>query len=201
MNKLHILLSVSFFSSLILLTACKTSKSSGDYSKCTTNGTVQDFSGLDGCSLLIVLENGDKYLPTNPEVDGKVLKAGQNIQFGYKEGEDMVSICMSESKIVELTCLNILEEAPIPEKIPCLDITKPMEVTWMAKMIKSHQPEQILKYAYRTDGWAYLFKGKETLMYDCQGTLVCEKSESDCLKLVMPGAKGQIIWQDLGNNE
>jgi len=30
---------------------------------CSTTGTVKDFTGLDGCKLLIVLENGDKMEP------------------------------------------------------------------------------------------------------------------------------------------
>ena len=197
------LINMLAFSVLLLFMACNTSKKSKGNESCEQMATVQDFSGLDGCGILIVLDNGDKYLPIADEFEGKKLQAGQKISFGYKEAEAMASICMAESKIIELTCLNILEEG-IPEKIPCDDINEPMSKEWMAKLLKSHQPEQVIKYNYRTDGWAYLFTGKKVYLYDCQGTLICENAEGsteECTKLVMPGAKGKIIWQGEGNKE
>ena len=198
MNKLpHFFILITILFALVVI-GCNTTKDTNNPSACKTNGTVEDLTGLDGCGLLIVLENGDKYLPTTNDFEGKTLAAGQKISFGYKEAEAMASICMAESKIVELTCLTILAENPIPEKIPCLDITKPMEIEWMAKAIKSHQPKTITKYAYRTDGWAYILKGKEVHMYDCQGTLVCSDESGDiapCAKLTMPGATGALIWE------
>lgn len=198
-----VLFSVLLSATLILTLACNTAKKSNGNDACEQMATVQDFSGLDGCSLLIVLENGDKYLPTSNEFEGTKLVAGQKISFSYEEAEAMASICMAESKIIELTCLSILEGS-IPEKTPCDDINEPMSKDWMAKLLKSHQPEQVIKYDYRTDGWAYLFTGKKVYLYDCQGTLICENTEGsteECIKFVMPESKGKIIWQGEGNKE
>lgn len=86
--------------------ACNSGKSSGSTS-CKTTGEVQDFSGLDGCKLLIVTEDGKKLLP-GKILDGDVeLAAGQKIRFDYRP-LDMMSVCMTEDEIVEITCLVML---------------------------------------------------------------------------------------------
>lgn len=84
--------------------ACGTNKQTNDNSmSCKTNGTVKDYTGLDGCGLLIELENGDKLEPMEVADDFE-LKDGQKIAFDYEEVEDVASICMV-GKIVRITCI------------------------------------------------------------------------------------------------
>jgi hypothetical protein len=87
------------------LGACHTSKSS-DTGTCKTQGEVQDFTGLDGCGLLIVTEDGKKLLPGKMSGDVQ-LSAGQKIRFDYRP-IDMMSVCMTEDEIVEITCVVML---------------------------------------------------------------------------------------------
>ncbi|MCB0630236.1 MAG: hypothetical protein R2824_12860 [Saprospiraceae bacterium] len=92
--------------SLFCFFACQSGKSSGT-SSCKTKGEVQDFSGLDGCSLLIVTEDGKKLLPGKMPDTGVELKAGLKIRFDYRP-IDMMSVCMTEDEIVEITCLEVI---------------------------------------------------------------------------------------------
>ena len=68
---------------------------------------LKDLSGLDGCSWVLVSEDGVKYEPTNLDqyidspIDGKRYKA----HFNKKKGG--VSICMVGA-IVEIDCLKEL---------------------------------------------------------------------------------------------
>ena len=87
--------------------ACQTGKSSKDGQSCKTQGVVQDFTGMDGCNLLIVTEDGKKLLPGQILDSSFQLAAGQKIRFDYRP-IDMMSICMSEDLIVEITCVELI---------------------------------------------------------------------------------------------
>ena len=91
--------------------SCKTKPeaSKNEQSKCKTTATVKDFSGLDGCTFLIILENGDKLLPAKLNDESFSFRDGQKIRFDYKEMKDAMSICMAEKKIVEVTCIEEIE--------------------------------------------------------------------------------------------
>ena len=187
---------------LFLALACNTSKNANsNFGKCEESGIVKDYSNLDGCKLLIEVENGEKYLPTNTTFNGITLKDGQRISFSYKEGEAMVSICMAEDKIIELTCLELIQETSSAESPACQEIKDPMSVMWMASALKSHQPVQVVIYPYQREESAYLFKGKDIFLYDCRGKLLCETegaATEECLQLVKPEANGKIVWQAEG---
>ena len=60
----------------------------------TYNGTVKDYTGLDGCGMIIELDNGTKLEPLNVEKHGFTLKDGQRVKVAYKEAKGMMSICM-----------------------------------------------------------------------------------------------------------
>lgn len=89
---------------LIGLISCHSSKDSNAVGDCKTAGTVQDFTGMDGCRLLIVTEDGKKLLPGRILDDDFQLEAGQEIRFDYRP-VDMMSVCMTEDLIVEITCI------------------------------------------------------------------------------------------------
>ena len=102
---------------LLLLTCltfflnCKTKPTvlKDEQSKCKTVATVKDFTGLDGCTFLIILENGDKLLPAKLNNESFTFRDGQKIRFDYKEMKDAMSICMAEKKIIEVTCIEEIE--------------------------------------------------------------------------------------------
>ena len=178
----------------------------GNSTACSTMGTVKDFTGLDGCKLLIVLENGDKLEPAVIK-DGITLRDGQSIKFGYKEMKDMMSICMAGT-IVEITCAEILSEGNSntrptkggkPAKIHCIETLDPYETEWMKKTLQMVQAYQVIRYKYLADGWAYYFKGQQkSVLKDCQGTILCEASTKDepkCNAKAEQLSEEIIIWE------
>jgi len=113
--------------------ACQTNKSSVATESCQTVATVKDFTGLDGCGLLILLENGDKLLPAKVNDKNFTLRDGQKIRFDYKELENMASVCMAEKAAIEITCIELLDGKPvIPE---CFNTEDPTTVSWMREVI------------------------------------------------------------------
>jgi hypothetical protein len=69
-------------------------------------GTVKDFTGLDGCKILIVLEDGTRL---EPQVlpQGATLIVDRKVAVKYKQLTDRMSICMT-GPIVEITSLRYL---------------------------------------------------------------------------------------------
>lgn len=84
-------------------------------SSCSTQATVVNMTGLDGCGLMFELEDGT-YL--EPEMRTYVqaptieedplyhfeLKAGQTVKIDWIESTDLASICMA-GPIVFITCI------------------------------------------------------------------------------------------------
>lgn len=186
---------ILLLSLFVLVTNCKTNKKVAT-ENCQTMGTVKDFTGLDGCRLLIVLDNGDKLLPSKVNDENFTLRDGQRIKFDYIELTDMGSMCMAENAIIEITCIELVSGKPvIPE---CYDANDPLEVPWMKEVVNTRKPASIQKFKFRTDGWAYLFfVGQEQLLYDCQGTLLCEHKgmgPDQCRSKYLSGKKGKVIY-------
>jgi PKD repeat protein len=73
---------------------------------CSLTGTVRDFSGLDGCGLVIELDNGEILEPAEIVPDFK-LSVGQRVRLSYTELTDRASICMA-GKIVRIDCIEEL---------------------------------------------------------------------------------------------
>jgi len=195
-------------SSVLLLGASKCGDKKGQ-SACTELGTIKDFTGLDGCKMMIVLDNGEKLQPVNYDKSklDQELKDGQRIKFAYKEVDDMVSNCMA-GKMVEVTCIEFLEMAKPsrpagtggikPIKIPCVETLDPYYKEWMVMAMETTRAYQVIRYRYRTDGWAYYFIGPtENRMFDCQGTLICECSAKDskCDNQAKNYSKELVIWE------
>lgn len=193
---------------LLLLMSCGGNKgvTNTNSTACSTTGTVKDFTGLDGCQLLIVLENGDKLEPAVVK-EGITLRNGQTIKFGYKEMKDMVSVCMA-GKMVEVTCVEIISEGNAnttptrggkPAKIQCIETLDPYEKDWMKRTLQEVQAYQVIRYKYLADGWAYYFKGQQkSVIKDCQGTLLCEAATKDLAKCDAKAnalAEEIIIWE------
>lgn len=73
---------------------------------CSLTGTVMDYTGMDGCGLLINLDNGETLEPAEV-VPNFVLKEGQRVRLSYTELTDRASICMV-GKIVRIDCIEEL---------------------------------------------------------------------------------------------
>ena len=188
---------IYFLLFLICCLSCKTK--SGIPASCDTVGTVKDFTGLDGCGLLIELENGDLLNPVKMK-PGFGLKDKQTISFSYKKLDDMAGICMREKAMVEVTCIHEMGKTPVGAGT-CVDTNNPFEIDWMDHAIDLHNPNQILKYQSSNE-WLYLFRSIPTsFLYNCKGKLICEtKSDHDKCQAqhLADLGQGRIIWQGEG---
>jgi len=186
---------IIFFATVFLLAGCHCPKNAAV--NCDTLGTVRDYSGLDGCRFLIELQNGDKLNPVKiPE--GFRLQDGQKITFSYNVLTDVMSICMAETQMVEITCIHETSEFTNA----CEDTMNPFAVAWMNKAFDRHNPTQILKYR-NGEEWAYLFYAiPDSFLYDCHGNLICQShgdAHDPCHRdYIDTFGKGKIIWQGEG---
>ena len=71
---------------------------------CSLTGTVVDYTGLDGCGLMIRLDNGEVLEPAEMVPDF-VLKPGQRVRLSYTDLFDRASICMA-GRIVRIDCIS-----------------------------------------------------------------------------------------------
>jgi hypothetical protein len=85
---------------------------------CTTQATVRDLTGLDGCGFVFELEDGTrleplrlfyngtpllpKEMPKDPLLDF-VFEAGKKVKIGYELAES-ASVCMA-GPVVKVTCI------------------------------------------------------------------------------------------------
>ncbi len=184
----------------VILAGCFSCKVKSTLSEeCNTVGTVKDFNELDGCGLLIELENGDLLNPLKIIPDFQ-LEARQIISFSYRTMENMKSSCRGEKAIVEIICIRALGKTPEGEG-GCVDTDNPFAVEWMDHAIDLHNPNQVLKYKNAAE-WLYLFRSiPSSYLYDCRGKLICEtKNDHDKCHNDYLGSLGQgkIIWQGEG---
>ena len=191
---------VMFFALLASLCgSCEWIKKAGK-GGCDVNGVVRNFEGLDGCGLLVELENGDKLNPVSVKEDFQ-LQDGQRIKFSYRVHKGMMSICMSEKAMVDITCIRLLAPGET-ETTDCADTNNPFAVPWMDRAFDRHNPTQIFKY--RQNGtWAYLFYGiPDSFLYDCRGNLLCQTHGDEfdeChVNYLKKYWKGKLIWQGEG---
>lgn len=97
MKRIIFILSIA---SLIIVSSCTKKKSD------CLEGTIKDRTGLDGCGLLIELDNGTVLEPYSiPE--GKQLTAGKRVCVRYEPMNDRASICMA-GIISKITTLDYL---------------------------------------------------------------------------------------------
>ena len=185
-----------------LLFSCRTKKDTtsddnNNTDTCEPMGTVKDFTGLDGCKLLIVMDNGDKLLPNKINDESFTLAENQRISFSYTEIEDAISVCMTENAIVEVTCIKLIEQLPIKKE--CIKTDNINEATWMKAAIEKHDALKVERYEYLDDGWAYFFKNiKHGYLYDCQGNFLCEVEKNQlnqCKSPVKNPTAGVVIWE------
>ena len=202
MYKLLVLLS-GFF--LLTGQTCK-QKNGGQNADCKIIGTIQDFQGLDGCGFMIVLENGEKLQPVKYTTDNFDIKDGQKIKFNFEEVTNQIGICMA-GKMVEVTCIEFLENTSTippgtggikPEKIKCVKTLSPYDTDWMVLSMEKTKAYQVIRYVYETDRFVYYFLGPtKNMMFDCQGTLLCESTSraTKCDDMTKQYSDELVIWE------
>ena len=67
----------------------------GNKSTAGVNGTLKDYNGLDGCTWIIELDNGEKLQPVNLLELNIGLTDGKKVTVTYDEVKDMSGICMT----------------------------------------------------------------------------------------------------------
>ncbi len=141
---------------------------------CQEAVVVKDYSGLDGCKLLLQRSDQTLLLPVN--LDSYDITAGDRLVISFQPTEGM-SICMAEQKLVILTCVQHLSE------VPCQPITVLEPGHWLTGKQQDLQPSKIIRYQYK-DEYLYHFRSRSgDLWYDCRGRLVCDQAEICALKL------------------
>jgi hypothetical protein len=180
----------------LLLVQCASKKDIVKDTTCKTVAMAVDMTGLDGCKILLVLKDGTRLLPAEmPEVDFE-LENGLQLRINYEVLEDQVSICMAESEIVKITCIEKVNADPSPTE-DCIETEKPESVDWMKAALEEHRSFQITRYRY-LKGWAYYFQGPNNFLYDCQGMQVCNvpgKMMNDCYRKIQSLGEGTVIWK------
>ncbi len=76
---------------------------------CSLTGVVVDETGLDGCGLMIRLDNGEMLEPAiMPDFR---LRPGMRVRLAYTELTDVATICMA-GKVVQIDCIEEIESWP-----------------------------------------------------------------------------------------
>ena len=117
-----------------------------------------------------------------------------------------MGICMA-GKMVEVTCIEFLDNdfsipegtgGIKPERIKCTETMSPYDAEWMVISMEKTKAYQVIRYVYRTDGFAYYFLGPtKSMLFDCQGTLLCESTarETKCDDKTKQYSDELVIWE------
>ena len=142
--------------------------------QCSTRATVVDYSGLDGCGLLLQIADGKLLLPINgDEFD---LMVGESVIISYHQADGM-SICMKEDQIVELTCLQPVKSAP------CADINSLEDAGWLVELRDQWMPSQIVQYRFQEFPVYLIATSIEERWYNCHGSLLCKSTAPESCRL------------------
>ena len=100
-------ISLNYFLVGFMLTLWTSCPSTEEIDPCIdlTKAVLKDYTGLDGCTWILELENGDKLEPINLDQFEIVLEVDQEVGIDYI-ALDAASICMV-GEIVELRCLDL----------------------------------------------------------------------------------------------
>ncbi len=102
-NKKLINLKLRFFSKLIIFTFLTLVLSSCPDQKCENGqkGTIKDYTGLDGCSWIIELDNGKRIEPSNQDFIEKFEpEDGMKVIVSFKPDSNGISICMVGEMVI-----------------------------------------------------------------------------------------------------
>jgi hypothetical protein len=87
----------------VALASCTTNKSTCGNS--AVKATIEDFTGLDGCGWVIVLDDGSRLEPLNLSSQTVTPADGKKVWLTYTTAKNTASICMV-GDMVEITCMS-----------------------------------------------------------------------------------------------
>jgi hypothetical protein len=158
--------------------------------------TVKDMRKLDGCTYLLITDEGKKLLPVNLDRIPFALKDGQKIAFTYNKKQNVDGICMAEDMIVEIIAIRLLEDQTKPGKKECTDMNDPVKTEWGRSLMMKEKVYRMWKFNYQ-DGYAYYFLSPDgNLLFDCQGNKMCSDlpQQNKCIDNISELNNGQVVW-------
>lgn len=135
-----------------------------------TKATVVDYTGLDGCGIMLMLDDDRLLLPMNDENIVKGLHYGQRVSITFEEVDAMVSICMAEN---------------MTAKILTIDLTEKIDLAWLDGIAKKSKPYNINRCNDSEGEFFYVQTGKLATAYSIDGKEICNtpgKAMSDCVR-------------------
>ena len=158
--------------------------------------TVKDMHKLDGCTFLLITEEGKKLLPYKTEILPFALSDGLKMAITYKEAKNVDGICMAEDMIIDLKTIQLISTPMKPEKKACADIFDPVKTEWGIAAMNKDKAYRMWKYVYQ-DGFAYYIMGRsKNVLYDCLGNKMCEEgpTEKKCTSNIAELTQGKVVW-------
>jgi len=194
---------------LLVISACSSSKVTEPNGKaqktkdCNTIVTAKDFTGLDGCKLLLVTTDGKKFL-LGRSFEDKKIEAGKVYKIGYEVVQGQLSACMAEDAMIFLNCLEEIEPDR-PELRDCYTQDDVMEIPFLKKIIEKNQPQRIIRHAFRGGAAYSIYVQRSRMLFDCQGNNMCEdlgKSFTECFEFFKTDfGKSKIVYTGEGQKE
>ena len=164
---------------LLITLSCFSAANSGCKAKtssdCEHRAVVIDKSGLDGCTLLLKLEDGSEMLPVNLGDFRLNLAAGDEVTITYQLVEDGMSICMAQDAMISLECIQLTTNA----SADCEPVIDPFEVQWMKAEIRNSDPVRIEEHTVDERVFVhFLGQQRARRVFTCSGILICESGDS-----------------------
>jgi len=196
---------------LIAVFGCNGSKQSTevDHSKpadssklCDELVTAKDFTGLDGCGMMMINEKGEKLLLAE-NIPGNNIKDGGRYKIGYTTLEGMASICMAENKIIRLTCIEVFGNSP--KQQDCQPSNNGFDTPFLKSLIDKNNIARIERFQMNAS-WVYKVSSLSSrTLYDCKGKELCGgdlRIFSECFATFKSELKNpKIIFQGEGPKE
>ncbi|NND08528.1 MAG: hypothetical protein HKN87_19280 [Saprospiraceae bacterium] len=165
---------------LVVISACKVSESR---MFCPIGATVVDHSDLDGCGKMLKTSDGILLLPNDGQLETMAAKTKVVIRY---DTLDMMSTCMRENMVVQLSCLQPLSSPP------CVVISDVESAPWMKAAIATFHPSMVVRYSYRSQPVYHLFNRMLDRWYDCHGRQLCRENSSQPCILEAAGLENKV---------
>ena len=155
---------------ILAISACKVTE---QLTVCPERATVTDRTGIDGCGKMLKMEDGKILLPSDEQLHA--FSPGTQVAISF-EIVDLVSICMQEDAVVQLSCLQPLVSPP------CEVVTDVESSNWLKSAIATFHPSMVVRYDHRSQPVYHLFNRILDRWYDCHGRQLCrEDSSQPCI--------------------
>ena len=98
-------LSLLILNGLLFIISCEDKDETLD---CDIKATLRDYTGLDGCGFVLVLDNGEVLeMGGFDEEPGFQFNDGMEVSISYEEMQGMATICMV-GPVVRIMCMEII---------------------------------------------------------------------------------------------